>query len=265
MLAIYTGGESLLGLLRKDDMPAVNMLGLVVKDPFVPHVGLDSGLAATMVAEHFAGRGFRHLAFCTNFFYPSRFRKRQFAKAATDLGCEAFELNWSKARRKHSLLPEKRWEWLAQALAELPKPLAVLAQNDDTAVDVMHACMMSGLHVPEEVAIVGWDNDPLACEFSPIPLSSLDSDLEGIGYQGAKLLDHLMDGEPPPVEPVWLPPKGIVVRQSSNIHAVAHSNTAKALSYIREHSSDPSLSVGDVARAVGMSKTGLNSALPPMV
>ncbi|MGH7991106.1 MAG: substrate-binding domain-containing protein, partial [Limisphaerales bacterium] len=102
----------------------------------------------------------------------------------------------------------KAHRWLVKTLRHLPKPLGVAAASDDVALRVMRACDDAKLYVPEEVAVLGCHNDPLICDYAPVPLSSVDDDLERIGYEGAKLLDRLMDGKPASCKPILIPPKG---------------------------------------------------------
>ena len=88
-----------------------------------------------------------------------------------------------------------------KSLRELPKPLGIAVAADYVALRVMRACDDAVLSVPEEVAILGCHNDPFICDFAPVPLSSIDDDLERVGYEGAKLLDQTMNGKPAPSAP----------------------------------------------------------------
>jgi LacI family transcriptional regulator len=131
---------------------------------------------------------------------------------------------------------------------------------DYMAVRVMRACDDAGLKVPEEVAILGCHNDPFVCDFTPVPLSSIDDNMERIGYEGAKLLDQIMDGKPSPREPILIPPKGVVVRMSTNILSVADPNVARAIRFIFEHCQENSIGPTDVAAAAGLSRSALDRA-----
>ncbi len=99
ILAVYTGSDPLLTLLRTGGVPVVNLLGYVVHDPLIPHVGLDLALSARRVAEHFIARGFRNFVFCSDPRGPSRVRREAFLATVTDSGGEAYALNWSAERR----------------------------------------------------------------------------------------------------------------------------------------------------------------------
>jgi len=88
------------------------------------------------------------------------------------------------------------------------------------AARLLRACDDAGVSVPEEVAVLGCDNDPMVCDYAPVPLSSVDNDWERAGYEGAKLPDQLMEGKRAPRKPILIPPKGVVTRLSTNILAV---------------------------------------------
>ena len=86
---------------------------------------------------------------------------------------------------------------------------------------------------PEQVAVLGVDNDPVICDCVQVPLSSVRHDLEGMAYEAAALLDRLINGEPPPKIPKRIPPKGVVTRKSTEVLAVEDPEVARALSYIQ--------------------------------
>jgi LacI family transcriptional regulator len=122
---------------------------------------------------------------------------------------------------------------------------------------VMRACDHAGLSVPEEVAVLGCHNEPLVCDYAPVPLSSVDDDLERIGYEGAKLLEGLMDGKPAPREPILIPPKGVVTRASTNIMAVPDVKAARGLRFIWEHFREH-IGAPEVGAAAGLSRSALD-------
>jgi LacI family transcriptional regulator len=134
-----------------------------------------------------------------------------------------------------------------------------MAQSDHRATYLLGACEAAGLAVPEQVALIGVDNDEQACEFASIPLSSVDCNRELMAYEGARLLAKLLDGARAPRQPITIPPRGVVVRHSSDIYAVADQATARALQFIREHFRE-SIGVEDVIRASRASRCGLYRA-----
>jgi len=131
---------------------------------------------------------------------------------------------------------------------------------DDNHVRVlMMACVARGILVPEEVAFVGCNNDLLRCRLSPVQASSVDPDYYRLGVEAVSTLERMLDGEPAPEQPILIPPKGVVVRASSDIVAVDHLGAARALHFIHANYADPRLRVGAIAEAAGMSRRTLES------
>jgi LacI family transcriptional regulator len=228
----------------------------------LPRVLYDNHAHGRLAAEHFIQRGFRHFAFRgeKNPLWSEEERFAGFSTCLSDHGYHCHRLRWDGAGRRSRPTPRRHRQALADALRELPTPLAVMAHNDDCGVVVIDACLDAGLLVPEQVAVVACDNDELICNFAPAPLSSVDPDLERQAYEAARLLGRLMDGKRPPRKPIRTPPKGVVVRQSSDIMAVEHVEVAKALRFIWQHYGDALMGVDDVVGATTLSKTGLNKA-----
>src|SRR5262249_32770380 len=117
---------------------------------------------------------------------------------------------------------QRKRKWLATQMKQATKPLAVLGANDQQALDVLESCESVGIKIPEEVAIVGTESYLLAPDTMHTPLSSVDTNLEILGYRGAELLDRLMAGEKAPSEPVRVPAAGVIVRKSSDILTIKH-------------------------------------------
>jgi hypothetical protein len=112
-------------------------------------------------------------------------------------GNRATHLIWSRCSGKESDNWQAQSKWLKRALKALPKPLAVFCYCDYDAAKVEAVCLEAGYAVPDDVAILGVDNDALVCENIRVPLSSVRHDLARIGYEGAALLDRLMTAGAP--------------------------------------------------------------------
>jgi len=220
--------------------------------------------AAQLAAEHFLSRGF------TNFVYYSDFdnwsfeeRGQAFVAVLGQAGKKCDWLRWPQPSASSPASRYQEWKrkrkWLAAELRSRPKPLAVFAPSDWMAVDILETCESIGLSVPEQVAIVGADNLLLAADTMRTPISTVDPNLEFMGYRGAALLDELMNGKPAPRKPIRVPPAGLIVRKSSDLFAVGHKGVARSLRFIWEHHHEP-IHVGDLARAAGMSVRGLQQA-----
>jgi LacI family transcriptional regulator len=123
-------------------------------------------------------------------------------------------------------------------------------------VQVSEACQLADLRVPDDVAIVGVDDDDLLCELGRPSLSSVALPSEQIGAEAAALLERLLHGKPPPPGPILLPPREVVVRQSSDILAITDPDVAAAVRFIRNHGSR-TIQVADVLEAVPVSRRGL--------
>jgi LacI family transcriptional regulator len=107
--------------------------------------------------------------------------------------------------------------------------------------------------VPEEVAVIGVDNDEALCNLADPPLSSIKIDFEQIGYEAAALLDLLMKGKKVAKTPTAISPQSVVTRRSTDIVAIDESLTAKAVRFIRQHACD-GISVAEVAQHCAVSR-----------
>jgi len=218
--------------------------------------------AAQLVAEHFLSRGFHHFAFYSdtdNWSYEER--GRGFVEALRRSGHQCTWLRWHQSpdyRDDREQWRHKR-RWLVSQLKPAPKPLALFAASDEQALDVLESCDSAGLSVPEQVAIVGAENYLLAPDAMHTPISSVETNLETLGYTGAALLEDMMHGKKPPPNPIRVPATGIVTRKSSDLLAVRHKGVANCLRFIWERS-DQNISVKDLVSVAAMSRRGLHKA-----
>ncbi len=221
-------------------------------------VVLDNFRMGQLAAEHLLERGFRHLAFykCTDY-TDVRDREAGFAAAVEAAGLDYTRLDWHAAAQEDSR--RQMLVWLVRQLRKLPNPLGILAQSDHRAYSVINACETAGLAIPEQVAVVGVDNDQYTCEFAPVPITSVDSNRAELAYRGAELLDRLMHGRPAPATPTRIPPAGVAVRRSSDILAIEHPEVAKALGFIWQHYGEH-IGVDDVVKATAISRCTLYGA-----
>ena len=226
-----------------------------------PRVYYDNARIARLSAEHFLARGFKHIAFLNygNYWHEVE-RIPTYQKVIERAGADYHEIEYYRhfpphsARTVQNHLSAQRW--LIQKMRDLPKPLAITVASDNVSMRLFGACDAAGVSVPEEVAILGCDNDPLICEAAPVALSSVDNDWDRIGYEAAQLLDRLMAGKRVPREPVLIPPKGVVPRLSTNILAVPDLKIARAVRFIRERHMEP-IGTPEVALAAGLNRRKL--------
>lgn len=227
-----------------------------------PRVLEDHAHIAQMVADHFLARGFGHFAFYSNsgnWAYEER--GAAFVEALKRAGHECLWLRWHKspAYRPGREQWSQQRKWLATQLKQAPKPLAVFATNDHHALEVLEVCESISLSVPDQVAIVGVENNLLAPNALHTPISSVDTNLETMGYTGARLLDDLMRRKSVPKNPIRIPPAALIIRKSSDILAVNHKGVASSLRFISEHIHEP-ISVTDLVRVAAMSRRALHNA-----
>jgi LacI family transcriptional regulator, galactose operon repressor len=222
----------------------------------------DHAQASQMVAEHFLSRGFRHFLFYSdtdNWSYEER--GQGFIAALERCGHACRWIRWHESPEYRT--DREQWNrkrrWLISQLKHAPKPLAVFAANDQHALDVLDSCESAGINVPEQVAVIGAENYLMAPDAMRIPVTSVDTNLETLGYEGAALLDDLMCGKSPPENPVRIPPAGIITRKSSDLLAIQHRGVANSLRFIWENANQP-ISVQDLVGVAAMSRRGLHKA-----
>ena len=216
----------------------------------------DTTGAAQLVTDHFLARGFRNFLFYSdaeNWVYNER--GNAFIKSLKDAGRQAEWLCWHKspAHRVDRKAWKRKREWLAAELKRAPKPVGVFAASDGLALEVLETCEAGGIAVPDEVAIVGAGNSLLAVDAMHTPVSSVDTNLEVLGYRGAEVLDRLMRHKPSPAVPLRVPPARLIVRKSSDLVAVNHPGIARALRFMWEHCHEP-IGVDDLAQTAAMSR-----------
>jgi LacI family transcriptional regulator len=224
------------------------------KESYAPYPAIitDSAAIGCMAAEHFLDRGFQNFAYCgLDELLWSRRRAEHFARRLQQAGFEvnAYSQPASMAGRNSSKVQGRIAEWLRR----LPKPVAVMCCNDDRALQVVEACKVADLRVPDDVAVLGVDNDVLVCDLADPPISSISLDTETAGHESAKLLDHLMRGGEMVGQEVPVRPTHIVARMSTDILTVTDPDVAAALRFIR---CNPNrlIQVDDVVEATSVSR-----------
>jgi LacI family transcriptional regulator len=185
-----------------------------------------------MAFQHLRDKGLRRFAFSSLDLWPMSERREAFKRIVAEAGFEPVD-TFSIDPRHQSMNPGQR-DALRQWVAGLQKPVGLFCASIAEAWRVVEACHQLGVHVPDEVAVVGCDKDDLTCVFTHPPLSTIDHGMEHAGYEAAALLHRLMDGEPAPKEPLLIAPVGVIERQSSDTLAIEDANVRDAMRYIRE-------------------------------
>ena len=240
--------------LLRAGVPVVNVssIALAGRAAAVPRVCSDVAAGGVLAARHFLDRGFKHFGYVglQKLSYVREHREA-FANVLADKGCSCSVITLGD-RPEVADIPRGLVEWLEA----LPKPVAVLTWNNSQGRAVIHACRLAGLLVPEDVAVLSGNDDPLLCECCLPQLSAISMATEQIGETAAEILDLLMQGKSIPPMPVLVPPIGIIARQSTDALLIQNPVLLQALGFIREHATEP-IQVEDILRAVPIARRSL--------
>jgi len=204
--------------------------------PGVPKIRPDNVSIGHLGAEHFIERGYQKFGFAG--FHNdqwSRERRDGFVEAVrlADRECSVFDVEYPGDSTP--FWEEEQIRKLTAWLKGLPKPIGVMACVDLRAQQVISAALSAGILVPEEVAVLGANNDTIRCELADPALSSVAPNAFQSGYRAAALLRDLLAGRQPKSMDQRVEPVGVVTRHSTDVLAVEDRNVAAALSFIREH------------------------------
>jgi len=266
------------------ERPVVFLRRVLAADP-LPGVYTDDDAVMRLAVEHLVDRGFRELAFCPVATDWSAARCEAFLRHAERAGCgvHVFEdgagaskrnSGQSQARslprgaergsastgnsghRQATTLPrgaEDDRNQLGAWLESLPKPVGIVAAYDVRGVQLLEVCRERGIAVPEDVAVVGIDDDDVLCEIATPALTSVAHNLARIGFEACRLLDERMSGAGRGDDVIVVPPLGVSIRQSSDTLAIADIDIRRALRQIRTRACD-ALVPDDVAAAASVSR-----------
>mgnify|MGYP003635383742 CR=1 FL=1 len=231
------------------NIPVVDVLG-VCENRF-PLVHVDNSAIAKIVAAHFRERNFAQFAYYgiagENW---SEQRGDAFAAACRDEG-NFHLLNTPRDSGKQRSTPFRQ---LQEWVAKLPKPVAIMVCSDQRGLELLEACLSEGIAVPEQVAVVGVDNDTALCEISDPPLSSVRGGHLRAGFEAASLVDQILTKSKTLPSPLLVPPNGIVERESSQIRAIDDEVVARGVRFIRDNLAEP-ITNSLIAQSVGISRT----------
>jgi LacI family transcriptional regulator len=246
--------KELLEQLRASGMPVVSLSGPPGFSGF-PSVRPNQEAVPKLALDHFRQRGFVRFAYVGS---PSeRFWPRtgeMFKGMCEEAGytCETYEASYDSALHSpHKLAPMSEW------LKSLKKPIALLAGNDARAREVLDACRLANLHVPEAVAVLGVNDDELICELANPPLSSIIHNARRVGHEAAAILDRMMNGEKVK-DDVVIDPVGVKSRQSTDLLAIEDPEIATAVRFIRENACS-GIRVDDVLDQIPLSRRAMET------
>ncbi|GAB3485565.1 XylR family transcriptional regulator [Marinomonas epiphytica] len=249
-------------LLRETNIPTVALGGSYhtrEEYPRFPYVATDNMALVKTAYEHLKNKGLTQFAFygvpATPYTRWSQERQRAFVKLVK---ADGFESNVNEGQSTNV----KQWQTAQQNLEHwlktLPKPVGVVAVTDSRARHLLQACDHLNILVPEEVAIVGIDNENMARYLNRTALSSVQQGSKQMGYQAAKMLHRMLLGYPLENDLVIVPPLGIEERQSSDFRALEDPYVMQAMHYIR-HNACRGVKVAQVVDYVGISRTNLET------
>lgn len=240
--------------LIKSKVPIV-LASYLTKNSNIPTVQTDDQEIAKTAAKYYIERGYEYFAFVgyDNMFWSEN-RKAAFACIVNKAGytCELYK----QPKQKKQCTWRQEQRILSDWLKILPKPVALLACNDDRSQQVSEACRMAGISIPEEVAILGVDNDEFICTLTHPPLSSISLNTEIAGYEAALVLDQMMQGKKFSKKIIPVNVRNINTRQSTDILAIKDPIVSQAVKFIREHSREP-IQIEDVLNHVAISRRSL--------
>jgi LacI family transcriptional regulator len=249
--------ERIAAAVAQKRLPVVDV-GNVALAPWLPSVETDNETIARLAAEHLLGRGLKHFGYCgVAGIETSAVRGDHFARclAAAGHGCSLYQPAAKSAR-------VDPWQsdsiGIARWIRSLPRPAGVLAAWDGCAVQILQVCRRIGVDVPDEMAVLGVDDDELLCDLADPPLTSIATGVHEIGYQAAELLDRMMAGEQVPPGAQRIRPLGVVTRQSTDMLAIDDRQVSQALRFIRERACH-AIRVEDVLAVVPLTRRVLES------
>ncbi|MGC6424859.1 MAG: substrate-binding domain-containing protein [Lentimonas sp.] len=234
--------------IEKSGLPSVD-LSTWRRDLKMPRVSADNEAIGRIAAQHFVSYEHRHFAW--------------YASSETPFG-EARLNSYKKELEKHGHTVTRidgrgsqSFSTMAKRIKALPNPCAILAQYDADAAWLSSLCLELGFQVPMDFAIMGVDNNPLVCEVQSVPISSVDKDATGIALEGARLLQAAMDGEVVSIQNTVIPPKGVIIRASSDELMIEDDIVRSAIRYLKNNLAEKT-GTPEVAAELGVSRSMLN-------
>lgn len=237
-------------------VPVVDVLGNI-PHPKIPVVTVNDRAIAELAIHHLMDKGFRSFGYCgvSGAMWSQR-RHERFREIAIKSGYELHDCQLP-SYRDQKWFSKAQSERLIRWISYLPKPCGIMACSDMVAQKVLQACQQAEIVVPEEVAVIGVDNDTTLCKICDPMLSSVMAGHDQVGFRGAELLDRLMQGKSASKEPQIVGVPDLVVRQSTDTLMIDNPDIVAAVRYIREHACSE-IGVKDVIGHVAVSYSTLS-------
>ncbi len=248
--------QSLADELLASGLPTINVSNIELDNCPFPRVTSEYASIARMAVEHFRDSGYRQFAYVgalRRVYVQQHARVFEEAVRAADAECHLFD--YADAPMSGARWPERRRR-LGDWLVALPKPIGIFSWASSAGAHVLDVCRYRGIVVPDEVAVLGGDDDPLLCNAVNPPMSAVVVASEMIGYRAAERLDRRMRGEPDAGETERIEPLQITVRGSTDALAIEDEELRRAVIFLRQNAYRP-LNVSEIADAVPMARRSL--------
>ncbi len=223
--------------------------------PGVPKIRPDNAAIGHTGAEHLLERGYRHFAFCGfNTEIWATERRNGFVEALklVNNDCSVFENEYPKVSTPG--WEEREESTIGAWIDNLPKPLAVMACNDLRALQVINACRKYNIQIPDEVAVLGANNETLRCELSLPQLSSVPVNTEYYGQRAAQMITNLIHKVPIEEHEVFIEPLEVVTRRSTDFLSIGDPHVSAALNIIKERACK-GVNVDEITREIHVSRS----------
>ena len=238
-------------IFRKNGIVAIAQ-DYIRKFDTIPNITSDYELEGEMAAKRFLSRGFENFGF---FGYGgvcwSDDRCKGFRRQLEESGYG--DRFYMYDRQKIESLWSYDQPRIAAWLRSLPKPVAIMACDDNQGSLLLQSCASAGIKIPSDVAVIGVDNDEILCSMSFPQLSSIDVEIERGGYEAALMAERMVNDPEYKGRDIVLKPINIVSRMSSNVFATKDTAILQALQYISANIEHKIL-VPDVLKQVPLSR-----------
>ena len=225
----------------------------------MPYVATDNFKLIKLARDHLIEAGLRNFAmFSLPEAQENRWAQEREKAFRTLMAEDKMEAQVYRGLGTSAAAWDEAVEQQIQWLHSLPKPVGIIAVTDARARQLMQACIIAGIEVPEQVALIGIDNDPLARMLTRIPLSSVIQGAQEMGRTAAQLLDQMLHGARLQGTRVLVPPIGINIQTSTRHEAAKHPHVMRARHFIRQYACQ-GIKTHQVAEYVGISRSSLES------
>lgn len=229
--------------------------------PGIPQVETDERAVAKLAFDHLWDRGFRRFAFCGfQFAHYSEARLKFFRQFVAEANCSLSV--YESPGQKNTVLTRIEQSGLVDGqamtkwLSSLERPTGMLVCNDIRGQQVLNVCRSIPIAVPDDIGIIGVDDDDAICPLTDPPLSSVKPNAKQVGYRAAEILFDIINGKPVPTATEFIPPLKVVQRLSTEVNAVEDREVARVCRFIREYACE-GINVNDVAEFTSLSRRQL--------